>query len=189
MKSKRMMTIAGLLVMAMVLTGCFTIRNWKWSQYLVEPGNKVMMTAKLKPVYQTSTETAYAVVLVGYKDLEGGTFDKFDTDANYGGPYEGVINVALENYMLSNCSALGVTVEDFEADSWTAFRSESEMTITGNDPMLFRHKAGPGAAEAATEGSLIMVSGSWDDDGDLIPEAFEVQCSGFVLAPLQIDQS
>jgi hypothetical protein len=91
--------------------------------------------------------------------------------------------------MLSSCNALGVTIEDFAADSWVAFRSEEEVTASGKQALTFRHRAGPANNEDAIQGALLIVSGLWDDDGDLVAEAFEVTCSGFVIAPIQINQN
>jgi hypothetical protein len=173
----------------MVLTGCFTVRSWSWDDYKLKPGHTAKVTVTLKPAFPSQSFTGYAVVLVGYKDLVPKTFDKFDTKGNYGGPHEGIRSVSLENRMLSSCSALGVAIEDFAADSWVAFRSEEEVTASGKQALTFRHNSGPANNETATQGALLIVSGLWDDDGDLNAEAFEVTCSGFVIAPIQINQN
>jgi len=186
---KRLTVMAGLLALTMVLTGCFTLRSWNWTKYKLAPGNTAVVTATLKPAFPSGSSTGYAVVLVGYKDLVPKEYDKFDTGGNYGGPHEGIRSVSLENFMLSNCSALGVTIQDFDADQWVAFRTEEEVTATGKKGLNFKHRAGPASNETAIQGALLIVSGLWQDDGDLIAEAFEVTCSGFVIAPMQINQS
>ena len=187
---KSLMTVAGLLTLTMVLTGCFTIRSWSWDDYKLKPGDNAKVTVTLKPSFPSQSFTGYAVVLVGYKDLVPKKFDKFDTQGNYGGPHEGVRNTSLRNRMLSSCSALGVTIEDFAADSWVAFRSEEEVTASGKQALNFRHRAGVANGEDAIQGALLVVSGLWDDgDGDLQADAFEVTCSGFVIAPIQINQN
>ena len=186
---KHLMKLAGLVAMVMVLTGCFTIRGWSWDDYKLKPGENAKVSVNLKPAFPSVESDGYAVVLIGYKDLEPKKFDKFDTQGNYGGPFEGIRSVSLENHMLSTCTAAGVTIEDFDADSWVAFRSEEEVTATGKKNLRFRHRAGPSAGEDAIAGSLLVVSGTWTDDGDLVAEDFEVTCSGFVLIPIQINQA
>jgi len=186
---KRLVTVAGLLALIMVLTGCFTVRSWSWTDYKLNPGETAKIKTTLKPAFPSGSSTGYAVVLVGYKDMVPKTYDLFDTKGNYGGPFEGIRSVSLENRMLSSCSALGVTIEDFGADSWVAFRSEEEVTASGKKALVFRHRAGVANAEDAIQGALLIVSGLWQDDGDLNAEAFEVICSGFVITPIQINQS
>jgi len=189
MGKKSLRLLALVLVLALVSASCITIKVWKYSKVIVDPGTKVMLTVKMKPLFAGDTFNSIPFVLVGYNDMEPGTFKKLDTDGNYGGPYNAVGDATLATLGKAECLSYGVKAGDFTAnEGWKAYHTGVKVDITGKLPLMFRHKVGPAGDETAIGGATILFSGIWTDDGNGIAETGEIVCSGMVVAPIEINQ-
>ena len=177
---------AGLMVAAMVLSSCWTISAGLVTAKEMSPGGVGKFVLDMRPLDDTSTSVGYPFVLVGYSEIDPRVGRVFDVDGNWGGPWTGTIDGDLVSLLMSGsgvCSVGSNHVSTIESSytKWLAFRTPVTVSQAGALDPRFRVEHGikrPASATNSDTGQLAIFSGTWNDDGDGIPEAAEVGCAG-----------
>jgi hypothetical protein len=174
---KGVLVVAGVLVSALLFSGCFAMRTLTFSDDTVQAGKKV--TAKISVVGDT-TDTVlrgvpgpehpffFAISEAGSRLANGGVFD---TGGVFDGPVDLKPNVALAGFASDACEQFlpFSTAKRGVPDPPTAVTTDDPFEAT--NPRKFMNARVPIRAPQDSNGDALGIfMGSWTDDGDGVPE-------------------
>ncbi|MDX1468068.1 MAG: hypothetical protein R3258_01895 [Acidimicrobiia bacterium] len=196
---KRWTRIAALLALfALVTTSCMTIRQFSFSKTNLDLSEDdiTSMRLRLKPESSTSVFEGHIIVLVGYDEeiIPLNRKEWQDLDGHYGVAKAGISHNALRDQLLMDgvCNLPGGgDAEDIEASytTWRAFRTDIEIDsgdIDATSRINFVHNIGISDQAAANEvAQVVAIVGTWNDDGDTIPESTDTYiCNSVIFTSL-----
>ena len=167
-----------LLAFGALASSCFAIRGLSMTKDHLTAGQRSAIRFELKPYAAGATMSSDKVfMLIGSNLADRKGKVRFDTLANWGGPYEGKLTVGLTNALLQPgaCSAYGIDASDFEGDfdTWEAWHTTVEIDGTGlaaadfslilRAVLTIQRPAGTASGEQA---DFVVFSGGWNDAND-----------------------
>ncbi len=203
----RILIVAMAALAAMVMSGCFALRGFKWERAYVVQGNKVMANLTLRPApSELGEQKDYPFVLVGLQerddepgvsDLSVGLYRKFDTGTNFGQKPKNLIkDAALRDLLLQDdqCAENGWSTTQATGMVWTALRLENPINDRGDPLKTATTRIAIKAANdaEATVQEAVFISGAWLDvgnPGDGVPASGEVRCTGSMYTTIPVNSA
>jgi hypothetical protein len=192
---KRLTVVAAVALSALLFSGCFTFQSLSFDPAVVKAGKKTAAVVKLVPDLSQARNKMIPFILVGLSDsgvLEVTDKRTFDTKGDYGGPEHMITDANLRNVAIEDedCTFGGQTLNQIQGVSWTAARTEKEVS----DRDKFK---APAVAKLTlkvvkgldrTQGQVYVLAGNWSDQGQFagVVEEPEVACAGGSISTLTL---
>ena len=180
---KRIATLSVLAVMAILSSACWQISTARLTPEIVDVGR---LAVDMRASGDSATVEGFNIVVIGYSNINPRVGRVFDANGNFGGPYNGVVDNGVRDFILaggSGCAAGGVDVSEFSGSftKWMAYRTPVVVDQTGHNGArnLFQHGIRAGNTSAVGQvGTVAVFTGMWVDDGDFVAAAGEISCAG-----------
>jgi hypothetical protein len=183
---KKFFTLAGIGVLAFVMSSCFTLQGFSIKAGALKPGDSTTVTMTVHPALTTSSvlEKGYQFVLIGIDtpaDLSAGNAT-WGTNGKFGGPKAMVVQSGLLAAIGTSCDGTGFTLTALSALTWKGYATQNQV----NDKQLVAQKSeieiGLKAKSGALSGDVVEVvgvTGLWQDDtGDGVTADDTFLCTG-----------
>jgi hypothetical protein len=191
LSSRRGITLMAGALALVVMTGCFGIRGFSWSETRLKAGGSVVLNLTLAPQTRQSHADNRPWVLLGFpknEEVPGDTYlsvgklRKFDTEGNFGAPKNLIKDQQLATYLsqTDDCQEGGLEPKTFTPQvTWVALRTHNNVDDQQKVARIAKTRIRVKAAEGVGEnvpGVAIFV-GAWGDDDDGVVEQDEILCT------------
>jgi hypothetical protein len=181
---KKLPVVAGALVVAQLLSGCYVLRESNWTKDKVEIGKSTTFEAKLVGTSANSTRFFILPRLAGDVSIRRPVFD---TKEKVGSRKKLVEDAVLGQVAVDTgvgCDASVVPPRRGPSVPSRAYKTPNPVPSANNKFVISSFKAKLDPSQTSGVAGVVYV-GYWDDDGDGIPEGNNddvINCSGFTTA-------
>lgn len=179
-----------LAVFAVAASSCFTIRGTSLTNKVLGPGERTIVRVDMMPYNTSLAIDAKVFILVGWRSGDRVLPARFDTQGNWGGPYQGKNNLELRDALMQPGACTGYGVDASELSyftDWEAWHTRVAIDATGPTASDFAARLRtiirmerPAGAGSGGLLEMVIFSGAWQDDNDdnLYDAAEDFACTG-----------
>jgi hypothetical protein len=169
-RMKKFLSIAGIGVLAFVMSSCFSLQGFLIKAAALKPGDSTKILITVHPASDTKTgfSRAYQFVLIGVdtpEDLRAGPA-VWGTNGTFGGPKKMVVQASLFSAIGTDCDVTGFTMSDLSGYTWKGYATQNQVNDrqqVGKSAVIqigLKATKGAGSGDPVT---VVGVTGLWED--------------------------